>query len=167
MTGIVVVVPVVVVVVTPGTLRVVREVTGVTGTAPAAPKPQPAGTAALNASHGSGYVHPAIGVGAGVLSAALNQPLPDTIGFPAESVYVGVGSVLIAPVRVYEGNPASAGARTIEAGGQAYVVAICPAPAPPVIHDSYLPLNTGPVESPQVPRAVLGSLGIQPPRRPS
>jgi len=164
MAGIVVVVPVlVVVVVTP--LNVVREVAGGTGTAPAAAKPQPAGTAALNASHGSGYVHPAIGVGAGVLSAALNQPLPDTMGFPAESVYVGTGSVLIAPVDVYVGNPA--GARTIEAGGQGYVVATCTEPAPPVIHDSYLPLNTGPVTSPQVPRAVLGSLGIQPPRRPS
>src|SRR5258708_1040827 len=165
MGGIAVVVVPVVVVVPP--LTVVREVVGTAGTAPAAPKPQPAGTAALNASHGSGYVHPAIGVGAGVLSAALNQPLPDTMGFPAESVYVGTGSVLIAPVDVYVGSPESAGARTIEAGGQGYVVAICPAPAPPVIHGSYLPLNTGPVESPQVPRAVLGSLGIQPPRKPS
>jgi len=163
MTGIVVVVAVVVVI----PLKVVREVGTAAGTAPAAAKPQPAGTAALNASHGSGYTHPAIGVGAGVLSAALNQPLPDTMGFPAESVYVGTGSVLIAPVDVYVGIPATAGARTIEAGGQGYEVAICPAPTPPVIHDSYLPLNAEPGKSPQVPRAVLGSLGIQPPRRPS
>jgi hypothetical protein len=82
-------------------------------------------------------------------------------------VYVGAGSVLIAPVRVYVGNPVAAGARLMLAGGQAYVVANTPAPAPPVIHGSYLPGNTGPVESPQVPSAVLGSLGIQPPRRPS
>lgn len=64
-----------------------------TATAPAAPKPQPAGTTAVKAFQGSGYVHPAIGVGAGVLSSASNHPLPDTMGFPAEPVKVGTGSV--------------------------------------------------------------------------
>src|SRR5258707_13679436 len=112
MGGIAVVVVPVVVVVTP--LTVVREVVGTAGTAPAAPKPQPAGTAALNASHGSGYVHPAIGVGAGVLSAALNQPLPDTMGFPAESVYVGKESVIVAPVDVYVGSQDSTESWTFE-----------------------------------------------------
>ena len=62
-------------------------------TAPASAKPQPAGTAAVKALQGSGYVHPAIGVGAGVLSLALNHPLPDTMDFPAESVKVGTGRV--------------------------------------------------------------------------
>jgi len=48
----------------------------ITGSAAAAPAPQPAGTAAVRASHGSGYAHPGMVVGAGVLSLALNQPLP-------------------------------------------------------------------------------------------
>lgn len=58
------------------------------------------GTGTSTASHGSGYMQPAIGVGAKVLSCTLNHPFPDTIGFPFVSVNVGGGRVEIAPVGV-------------------------------------------------------------------
>ena len=135
--------------------------------ATAVPKPQPAGIAAPSALQALGYVHPAIGVGASVLSFASNHPLPDTMGFPEVSVYVGTGRVLITPVVVYVGNAAgSAGAELIVAGGQGNEVCITPALAPPVIQDSN-PVNRGPAAAPQKPRADLGSVGIQPERRPN
>jgi len=109
-----------------------------------------------------------MGVGAGVLSFALNHPFPETIGFPAVSVYVGAGRVVITPVVVYVGKAfAATGAALIEAGGHAIVDLSSPAPAPPVIHESNWPLNIGPAEAPHVPIALLGSFGIQPPCRPS
>lgn len=71
------------------------------------------------ASHGSGYVHPAIAVGAGTTSLVLNHPLPTSTLAVLVAVKVGGGNEAIVPVAVYEGSSVTgAPAPLIEAGGQ-------------------------------------------------
>ena len=79
--------------------------------------------------------------------------------------------MLIGPVEVYEGSRLAeiCGFSSVR-GGYGYcdvcAAAMVLAPAPPVIHESKV-LNTGPAGGPQTPSAILGSLGIHPPWRPS
>jgi hypothetical protein len=60
-----------------------------------------AGTEAAVASQASGYAHPAIGVGAGPLSALFAQP---SILLTPVAVIVGGGKVDTVPMGVYIGN---------------------------------------------------------------
>jgi hypothetical protein len=112
-----------------------------------------------------------MGVGAAIVSWASNQPSPALIVAPLVLVYAGGGRVLIAPVEVYEGSRLAekVGFSSVT-GGYGYcdvcAAPMLPAPAPPVIHD-WKELNTGPAGGPQAPTAILGSLGIHPPWRPS
>ena len=106
------------------------------------------------------------------MSWASNQPFPALIVAPLVLVYVGGGRVLIAPVEVYEGSRLTEkGVSSSVVGGYGYddvcAGAITPAPAPPVIHGWKESLNMGPTGAPQAPTAVLGSVGIHPPWRPS
>lgn len=143
--------------------------------AASAPLPHCAGTATVRASHASGYVHPAIAVGAAAVSPVLNQPSPTSTLLVMLAVKVGGGKVTTVPVEVYDGRRlAGPGALEIVAGGHwpndaVAVAAIVPAPAPPVCHDSYSPSKGELCESSDahVPLAVRGSAGIHPFSRPS
>ncbi len=130
-------------------------------------------------SQALGYEHPLTVMMPGVVSCASNHPFPALIvDLLPGTVSVGGGSVEIGPVAVYVGTNAGSvafpGRPEIDGGGywlkDADIVGlIVPAPAPPVCHERYVPLN-GFVFRPndaQVPTATLGSGGIHPPCRPS
>ena len=139
------------------------------GAGPSAPPEQPVGAVASSAFQGSGYTHPAIGVGADCASFALNHPSPGDIAFPLDPVGVGATSVAMAPVDVYSGSPET-GVPCRSVGGYGYIV-VCdagtvPAPAPPVIQEAKVPSKAGPEEAPHAPSATRGSSGIHPPVRP-
>ena len=99
----------------------------------------------MGAAHALGYEHPEMGVGAGAVSPLLYHPL--TLTF--EAVGVGAGRVVIAPVGVYCGKRDGAtGTFDIVVGGQGKedvtLGGMSPAPAPPVCHGRYVPLNGPP-----------------------
>ncbi len=116
------------------------------GAGPSAPPAHPVGAVASNAFQGSGYTHPAIGVGADCASFALNHPSPGEIAFPPDPVGVGATSVEIAPVDVYSGSPET-GVPCRSVGGYGYMLvcdaATVPAPAPPVIQGVKVPSKVG------------------------
>lgn len=128
--------------------------------------------ATVIAFQASGYVQPAISVGAGEVSWALNHPLSVGVGVIL-AVNVGGGNVATVPVGVYDGKDAGAPAFAIDTGGQGNAALseaeMLPAPAPPVCHGWYAPSKMGP-ETPSeahLPTVSLGSVGIHPFWRPS
>lgn len=138
----------------------------------APPHTMAGGRVPVSAFQASGYVHLAIGVGAAMISWASNQPFPALIRLPLVPVYVGAGRVLIAPVEVYEGSRVAAKDISSSVKGGYGYCNVCagpmsPAPTPPVIHGWKESPNIGPAAAPQAPIAILGSVGIHPPWRPS
>lgn len=130
----------------------------------AAEAPHPGGTAELGSTQGSGYVHPAIATASPASSDGLAQPLPAlTVADDVGATNVGAGRVGMVPVGVYEGRAEIGPPVARVAGGQVTAATaeagMLLAPAPPICQDCSG--GSQGLELPQVPMAVLGSVGIQ------